>query len=169
MLATLEKYLPLPVGTVSYYDGSTITPAAEGLHFANGVSLSRDKQTLFVTETVGQSLRVYSRDLSTNALTLKQEIALGTGPDNVSVDENGDIWIASHPQLLSYLGHAADSSKYAPSQVLRLTQGGAGQLVVNEILLDAGDLISAASVAAPIGNRMLIGAVFENKFLDCSL
>ena len=167
--AFLESYVPLPVGKVGYYDGKKIFPVADGLHFANGISLSSDQKTLFVAETVGQNLRIYARNEATNALVLMETRDLGTGPDNISLGANGEIWIASHPQLLSFLGHASDPSKHAPSQVLRLIKGGAGQFVVNEVLLDAGDLISGASVAVSIGNRVLIGAVFEKKFLDCSL
>jgi len=168
LLASLEAYVPLPVGVVSYYNGSAFKEVASGLHFANGISLSKDRKTVIISETLGQRLRVYLREEESNTLSLQQELDLGTGPDNISLDQNGDIWVASHPQLFSFLGHAADASKYAPSQVLRLTKGAAGQLVVGQILLDAGDLISGASVATPIGNRFLVGAVFENKFLDCS-
>jgi len=38
---------------------------------------------------------------------------------------------------------------------------------VEDVYLDTGGEISASSVAAVRGNRLLIGAVFESKFLDC--
>ena len=40
---------------------------------------------------------------------------------------------------------------------------------VEEIYLDTGVEISGSSVAAVRGNRMLIGSVFDPKFLDCQL
>jgi hypothetical protein len=40
---------------------------------------------------------------------------------------------------------------------------------VEEVYLDRGEEISASSVAAVRGNRLLIGAIFESKFLDCRM
>ena len=47
-------------------------------------------------------------------------------------------------------------------------QGGFKRFV-EEIYLDTGAEISGSSVAAVRGNRILIGSVFDPKFLDCQL
>jgi hypothetical protein len=38
---------------------------------------------------------------------------------------------------------------------------------IKEVYLNMGEEISASSVAAVYKNRMLVGAVFDPKFLDC--
>jgi arylesterase/paraoxonase len=63
--------------------------------------------------------------------------------------------------------HYRDRWTLSPSQVLQLTPQPGGGYDVEEVYLDDGDEISASSVAAVRGNRLLIGAIFESKFLDC--
>ena len=168
IFADLQTILPLPVSTVGYFDGQRYRGVVEGLGFANGIALSPDGTQLFVTETLSKTLNIYNRDMETGALTLSEEIDLNTAPDNINIDQDGQIWLAAHPQLLSLYGHRGDAGKLSPSQILTLQRGAANQYVIKELLLDAGDLISGASVAAPIGDRFLIGGPYADKFLDCS-
>lgn len=168
ILADLQTILPLPVSTVGYFDGQRYREVIDGLGFANGIALSRDGTQLFVAETLSKKLNIYNRNFETGALTISEEIKLDTAPDNISVDKDGHIWLAAHPQLLSLYGHRGDAGKLSPSQVLTLERGVANQYVINELLLDAGDLMSGASVAAPVGDRFLMGGPYAAKFLDCS-
>ena len=45
----------------------------------------------------------------------------------------------------------------------------AGNRTVDEVYLNEGEEISAASVAARYGERLLIGAIRDTKMLDCTL
>jgi len=83
------------------------------------------------------------------------------------VDEDGGLWIGSHPKLLRFRAHAADPSKLSPSQVLHISRGPEGGYVVSEVYLGLGDRLSASSVAAVLGRRLLIGGIFDPRFLDC--
>ncbi|WP_169570074.1 SMP-30/gluconolactonase/LRE family protein [Sneathiella limimaris] len=169
LFSDLQSVLALPISTVSYFDGSTFREVASGLEFANGIAASENGKTVFVAETLGRRISVFDRNPATGQLTLKEEVDLPTAPDNLTRDDQDRIWIAGHPQLLSYYGHQGDIGKLSPSHILQLTKGAANQTVASQLMLDAGDLISGATVAAPIGRRFLVGAAFENKFLDCSL
>ena len=100
---------------------------------------------------------------------METEVEIGIGGDNIEIDTKGDIWIAAHPQLLKFVGHAADSSKLSPSQVLRIKQNSYGDYIVEEMYLNDGKELSGSSVAAVMENRLLIGAVFEPRFLDCGM
>jgi hypothetical protein len=40
---------------------------------------------------------------------------------------------------------------------------------VEEVYLDDGSTISGSSVAAVRGNRLLIGEIFDEGFLDCTM
>mgnify|MGYP005837305081 CR=1 FL=1 len=58
----------------------------------------------------------------------------------------------------------------APTQVLRLSETEPGRFNVEEVFLDTGERISGSSVAAACcGDRLLVGAVMDSKFLDCRL
>ena len=124
---------------------------------------------LYLAATTELVLYVFKRDIPSGSLDLEAEIELGTGGDNIEIDAKGDIWIGAHPQLLKFVGHAADRSKLSPSQVLWIKQNSPGDYAVEEIYLNDGQELSGSSVAAVMGNRLLIGAVFEHRFLDCGM
>ncbi len=63
----------------------------EGLHFPNGVALSRDGGTLYVAETFRCRVLAIDR-VSGEARPLVE--GLWGFPDNLSVDERGRLWIA---------------------------------------------------------------------------
>lgn len=54
----------------------------------------------------------------------------------------------------------------APAQVLRVSADGR---TVDEVYLNDGQPIAAASVAARFANRLFIGQIFGNGFLDCEM
>jgi arylesterase/paraoxonase len=163
----LEDYLRLRRSNVVYYDGSEFVEAASGIGYANGINVSPDGRMLYVCAVTEGSLHIYDRDPVSGRLEQRDEIDLDTGVDNIEVDAEGDLWIGAHPKLLTFVQHAGDHWKVSPSQVLHLTPREDGGYDVEEVYLDTGEELSASSVAAVRGNRLLIGAVFDSKFLDC--
>ncbi|MBW1813499.1 MAG: hypothetical protein JRJ39_07440 [Deltaproteobacteria bacterium] len=87
--------------------------------------------------------------------------------DNIEIDSSGGLWIGAHPRLLDFVAHAKDPSRLSPSQILYLSPKPSGGFTIKEVYLNKGDELSAASVAAVRGRRMLIGSVFDPKILDC--
>jgi arylesterase / paraoxonase len=160
---TLEEYLQREISNVLYYDGSRFQVAAAGIGLPNGVNASPDGRTLYVASTITGSIRVFDVD-ATAALSPKGRIQIGSGVDNIDVDTDGRLWVAAHPKLLTFVRHASDPTVPAPSQVFRI-EPGSGQ--VEEVYLEFGTSLSGASVAAVHDGRMLIGTVFDPKFLDC--
>jgi len=165
----VEDYGRQSWSSVLFYTGSGFVEAATGLGYANGINISPDGKLLYVSETVGQALHVYDRNPVTNVIALKEKADLKTGLDNIELDVAGRLYIAAHPKLLTFVKHAKDAAHLSPSQVLCLEARTGSGYRVDEIYLDSGAQISGASVAAVKGNRMLIGSVFEPKFLDCQL
>lgn len=98
---TLEEYLQLARSYVLYYNGQDFRKVAEGLSYANGINTSSDGKTVYVAATVGHSIQVYNRDVVSGALSLKSRIEVHTGPDNIEMDERGNLWIGAHPKLLT--------------------------------------------------------------------
>jgi arylesterase/paraoxonase len=163
----VEDYLRLRRSNVVYYDGSEFVEAASGIGYANGINVSPEGRLLYVCSITGGSLYVYDRDPVSGRIVYREEIDLDTGVDNIEVEADGDLWIGAHPQLLTVAKHFKDPGTISPSQVLRLTPQAGGGYDVEEVYLDTGQQISASTVAAVRGNRLLIGSVFDAKFLDC--
>ncbi|WP_020400874.1 SMP-30/gluconolactonase/LRE family protein [Kordiimonas gwangyangensis] len=162
-----ETFVRLPLGGIARGNEFNIWKIEGGLTYPNGVALSADGDYLFVAETTGQHLFAYKRDASDGSkLTRAAETDTRTGADNIEIAPDGSLWIGAHPVALAFPGHAKDSAKRSPSQVIRATFDGKG-FDVEEIYLNDGDPLSGSSVAAPVGDHILIGAVFDPFFLDC--
>jgi arylesterase/paraoxonase len=163
VMQTVETYLQLSGATVLYYGNGGFRVALDDLVFPNGINASHDGRHLYVATVTGRGVRVYDRDPDREQLTFRREVALGSGADNIEVDAAGNLWIGAHPKLLRVGAHAKDAKEPSPSQVFRVTPGGD----VEEIYLDDGTQISGSSVAAVRGDRLLVGQIFDNGFLDC--
>ncbi len=164
-MQTIETYLQLRGAQVLFYGPGGFRSAIQDLVLPNGINVSPDGRTLYVAQTTGRDVRIYDRDPANEALAYRQSIGLGSGPDNIELDEHGNLWIGSHPKLLRVEAHRDDDATLSPSQVLRVTPTG----TVDEVYLDDGSTLSGSSVAAVRGNRLLIGEIFDEGFLDCTM
>lgn len=162
----IEDYLQLSKSNLVFYDGNKFKIVVDDLQYANGVNVSHDKSELYIAETIGQKISVYSIDGVNNKLRLKKTININSGLDNIEIDIDGDLWIGSHPKLFDFVKHAKNIDKLSPSQVFKIS---INDYSVSEIYLNDGQALSGSSVAAFHNNHLLIGAVFENKFLHCFL
>ncbi|GBD25201.1 hypothetical protein HRbin30_00516 [bacterium HR30] len=163
---TLEVYLALPWSTVSYFDGQRGMMAMTGLAMANGIARSASGDRIFVAECLGRAIHVMKRDARSGALTEQRVIRLAACPDNIEVDEQGQLWVATHPKLFDLVGHSQDPAKRSPSQVLRIDPE-SGK--VEEVYLSDGNPLSGASTAAVADRTMVLGTIFEPHVLVCTL
>jgi arylesterase/paraoxonase len=166
---TMEDYGRLPYASVKYYDGKSFAEAASGLRYANGVNVNADGTRVYVAATTGRNLLTYARDMNTGALKHLTTQSLKSGVDNIDVDADGNLWIAAHPKLLAFVGHAKDSTKLSPSQVFRLSPGGNDTYVVDEVLMDDGTGLSGSSIAVRYKNQLFVGGVFQPRILRITL
>ncbi|MCU0356931.1 MAG: SMP-30/gluconolactonase/LRE family protein [Cyclobacteriaceae bacterium] len=165
---TLEDYLQRAIAYVNYYDGKSFRKVAEGIAYANGITVSPDQTKIIVAATTGRNVQIYQRDAGDGSLILDYILPVNTGVDNIEVDTQGNLWIGCHPQLLKFVAHAKDPVNFSPSQVLKLIPEGTTYRV-EEILLNDGTAYSGSSVAAVYQNTLLIGSVFEKSILICTL
>lgn len=165
----LENYLQLSVSHVLYYDGERFKKVAGGIGYANGIALSPDGGTVYVGATVGRRIHVYSRNVETGALTEKRSIKLNTGVDNLDVHPDGSIWAGCHSQLLSFVAHSKDPAKLSPSEVVRVMPLKDGGYDIARVYQNDGRELSGSSGAVSWKDRLLIGSIYEDHFLDCSL
>ncbi|MFZ0448821.1 MAG: SMP-30/gluconolactonase/LRE family protein [Desulfatiglandaceae bacterium] len=165
----LEEYLQLARSNVLYYDGSHFRKVAGGLKYANGINRSPDGRRVYVASTIGHKITVYDRDPRTGSLHFRRAVELATGPDNIEVDEEGRLWVGAHPKLLTFVKYSKDPDRLSPSQVLRVTLRGPGHDRVEEVYLNNGSPLSGSSVAAYFDRVLLIGSVFDPRFLTCKM
>lgn len=164
---TAEDYLRLRETKVYYYDGQAFTQALAGIGGANGIAVSADGKSLYMSAASERTVYVYDRDLQSNALTQRAKVAVPGFADNIEVLANGDLLLGLHTKVLQLLAHFGDASKHSPSHVMRLKRDGAG-FTPETIYYNDGAEISGVSVGASMDKRLLIGAIFEPKILDCA-
>jgi arylesterase/paraoxonase len=166
---TLEDYLRRQIATVVHWDGQGWSVAAKGIRYPNGVTASPDGQTLYVASTTGREVFRFPIDPASGALGDRFAIDVGSGVDNIELDAAGDLWIGAHPQTLTFVQHAADATLHSPSQVFRIRAPASDAPGVEEVFLSRGAVLSGSSVGAVWRDRLLIGAVFDEEFLDCRM
>lgn len=162
-----ETYLRIPWANVVYFNGRAFSEVVGGLRYANGIILSRDGTRVYVAESTGRALHVFDREPETGTLVPRARLVLPGALDNIAEAEDGALWIAAHPRMLAFVAHAKDPAELSPSQVFRVTVDETYRMEAVEVLLDDGTGLSGASVALPLGDRFLVGSVFERHFADC--
>ncbi len=166
---TLEDYLRRSISTVVYYDGGHFSVAASGIRYPNGINVSRNGERLYVASTTGGVVLVFRIDPESGGLEERGAIPIGSGVDNIEVDADGDLWIGAHAKLLTFVQHADDASRLAPSQVIRVSGPDADSPSVEEIFLSLGEDLSGSSVGSVYADRLLVGSVFDDGILDCRM
>jgi gluconolactonase len=97
----------LVIGRILYLapGSSKWVEVADELNYANGIGVSPDQKTLYVSETVGNTIKKFSieRDGSLshrsnfallNVLTKNRVESWYIGPDSMKIDRNGNIYVA---------------------------------------------------------------------------
>jgi gluconolactonase len=93
------KILYLPPGANSWIE------VARDLNYANGVGISPDQKTLYVSETVGNCILKFSVNSDgtlshranfalLNLLTANKAASWWLGPDSMKIDANGNLYVA---------------------------------------------------------------------------
>ncbi|CAI2303923.1 unnamed protein product [Caenorhabditis sp. 36 PRJEB53466] len=160
-------------GGLAYFDGKNSQYLLEN-HVANGIILSRDRKTLFVSHINQETIGVFEWDQMNVAIRKISEIETLTGCDNFYIDQKDHLWSGCHPVMkdaLVHLGNHSDPTAYAPSQVLRFTFSPdfrTAEMV--EVLADDGRFVSASTVGCSFdnGKQLLIGTVLRN-LIHCDI
>lgn len=152
---------------VTYFDGTDARLVADGFVMANGINQSADQKTVYVADTFSRRLSFYDRNVQTGDLTKTGSLFVGTGLDNIDVADDGALWIAAHPKLFNLAGYLSGMDIASPSQVIRAVPGVDQGGELRTVLLDLGDKLSGASVAASYGDRYLVGSILDSKMLLC--
>lgn len=163
---SIKDLMTIGTGNVCYFDGQKIySTSIKGIKYANGINISADSKKLYVASTSGKKILFYDRDIATGMLTKTTEWDANTGVDNIEIDHEGNLWVGCHPQMLKFLSHAKDESKWSPSEIIKLTMLSNGQMEQKTIYMNDGSEISGSSVGAVYNDKLLIGPVFQNHIV----
>lgn len=167
MAAALQQF-GIGASPLTYFDGTAARVVNEDIASGGGINVSADGSTLYVSETAGQRMRVLARDPADGSVTDQARIGVPTSPDNVDVAADGSLWVTGHANTVKLIQHFINGSP-APTQVLRVVPGAGNAATVDEIYLNAGDQISAGSVAVTYGKKLLIGSITARQVLVCEM
>lgn len=157
-----ENYLGWSKSSIGFYDGLSFRKVDDRLPYANGINYDPSKDRLYVATSRDFQLRVYSRQVG-GAIQLEEMIDCETGVDNIEIDDEGNLWIAAHPDLLTFASFASGRQPKAPSEVICIRWKDGGH-EVETLYLDDGEEVSAASVAIPFEDKLFIGNVMDARF-----
>jgi arylesterase/paraoxonase len=151
-----------------YYDGQTMRVVAQGLKAPTGLAGNKDRRSLYVGEAAARQLRIFAIDPATGYLKQREVVPLPSAPANITVSEENELWIASHPKLIALVRVLRDPAEArSPTQVFRFIPGAPDEERLTEVFVDNGDRLSAGSVAAVHQDHLLLGSITEPKLLDC--
>ena len=156
-------------GQVLFFNGTAWRVASDGLRFANGINVNISGDRLYVAETAGAALKIYDRDKKNGVLRLDKTVSLDFAPDNINVDSAGALWIGGMQKPLAFLAHSRDPDNKAPSAIVRFMDQPGADAPPDIIFSDRGKRISAASAAAHLDNKLIVGAVLDERYLLCDM
>ena len=150
-------------GTVLYYNGNgQWTTVLKDMCYPNGVWVNQAKSYLIVANGGCKAVERFpienGKVITTQKSSTKDlgiEIPIG---DNLMMDNQGVLWVTAHPCGLKFLDHSKDSKAPSPAQVFAIDPN---TMKSNLVFQTNGELISAASTALRIDNRLYISQVFD--------
>lgn len=154
-----ENYLGLKASNVVLYNGD-YKEVAGGISYANGLNISKGRKQLIVASPRSFKINYYDI-LSDASLRLDDRLDIGTGADNIELDEAGNLWIGCHPNLLAFTAYAGGKNLVAPSEILKITP----DRLVEKLYENDGEMVSASSVVAPYGDLLFVGTVMDDVLL----
>lgn len=158
-------------GAIYYYDGKNSEKLYKGLSFANSIALSQDGAKLYATGTLSRNLVIFNRNVANNKIKISDEVFLGTGADNINIDAQGRLFIASHPKIFSLIKKMWFGGNHTPSQVIVIEPavngkgGNIDQVYIDKAEKEFGEVSSATKVE----NKLIMGSIYANGLKVCEL
>jgi len=149
---------------VVYSDGSNYGVVADKIAYANGINNDSQRKLLYVASPRDFLVKVYDCKQD-GTLDFQADIDCNSGVDNIELDENGTLWIGSHPKLLAFTSYAAGSSEIAPSEIVTIDYHSQDEYEVVSIYENDGSHMSSSTVAIPYNNKIYLGNVMDDHFI----
>ena len=153
VLHGLQTYGVMPGGNVLFFNGMMFKEVADGLYGTRSLILTGGGTHLVVGGLLSRSLTSFSREPFSGALTESGNLLLPAGPEKLSLDAQGQLWVAGHANLTDWRAANADPSKRAPSQLFKVTLLSGVPQDKEQVYGNDGSELSGASVAFPPTRR----------------
>lgn len=129
---------PEPADLVRVDPDGTVSVAADGMHFPNGMVLTDDGGTLIVAETSGGRLTAFDVAVD-GSLSRRRTFAElpGLAPDGICLDAAGEIWVATA----------------RTPEVVRVREGGE---VTGQVTVSSGSLSYACMLGGEDGRTLFV-------------
>ncbi len=160
----MEDYGGLSISNIMYFDGNKYIEVANGIAYANGINYDAKRKLLFVASPRNFLIKVYERN-DDGSLRFIEDIACGTGVDNIEFDTDGNLWVGAHPNLLRFAAYAKGKKEISPSEIIKINYKGKHDYMIEKVYINEGAEMSASTVAAPYKNLILTGNVMDTHFL----
>ena len=155
--------LGMKTGSIVHFNGKNQWQlAVQDLCMPNGIWIDESKHLLYVANGACHEVNRYKLEdkkvkVSSKQSTLAhgEKITIG---DNLLPDNHGRLWVTAHPCPLDFVAHSENNQELSPSQVFAIDPN---TLKTNAIFQTNGELISAASTALFINDRLYVSQVFE--------
>lgn len=150
-------------GTVIHYDGNgNWDPVLKDMCYPNGVWVNEKARQLVVANGGCQTVERYQIENgkvieSSMVSTGQNNIDIPVG-DNLLMDNYGTLWIAAHPCPTKFVKHIKKSENKSPMQIFAIDPS---TMKTQLVVQNNGELISAASTAIRIDDRLYISQVFD--------
>ena len=159
-----EDYLGIRLSNVIYFDGKSYSEVASKIAYANGINIDRNRNLLFVASPRKFLIKVFQKNKN-GTLSFIEDINCNTGVDNIEFDDNHQLWIGAHPNLLHFAAYAKGKKEISPSEIIKINYKQKGDYTIEQIYVENGANMSASTVAAPFGNLIFTGNVMDSHFL----
>jgi arylesterase / paraoxonase len=157
-------------GEIIFFDGAQFKKTPTDSAFANSIALSNDQSKLYLTSTLERNLQIYGKSQD-NVLKLVDNVFLGTGVDNIFVDNEDAVFIAAHPRLFTLMRKMWFGGKNAPAQliVVEPNQKGKGGNIDQVYLADGNEKFGQVAIGAKIGENLIMGSIYSDGLMQCKL
>ncbi len=166
LLQSWEHFTRMGKGNLSFFNGKNVQVLLPNLFFANGVTLDKARELIYVALMLEKRIAVYHIK-NPAELEFSHYLPLESAPDNLSLDGSGNLFIGAHPKVLTLKQHSEKHSTPSPTQIWRIRRPYLESSKPEKLFEDDGKIISASSVALPVGDHLLLGAIYDTKVMDC--
>jgi len=132
--------------------------AASNMFANNGIARAKKNDTFYVTSALKGNINILERQAD-DTLVLTDEISTDRIIDNISVDNDGVVWVAGFPKAFSFLKHSDDPTLLSPSSAFKfsINTGPAAfygeKFKVEKVFEDDGTMVSGATTVVHDSER----------------
>ncbi|KAJ4490542.1 hypothetical protein J3R30DRAFT_96631 [Lentinula aciculospora] len=137
---------------------------ASGLHANNGIAKTNTNDTVYVASNLGGKISVFERQVD-NSLVLLDVVYVGQVLDNLSLDNEGNLWAAAFPKAQDIVEHLTKNPHHlSPVAGFRIsTNIGLGSFYgekynVEKVFEDNGTIVSGSTSIVYDSERNLLFA-----------